>query len=207
MLFRSIDAGEIGTPILYRGYSLDPIWVAEYLAVRAEKNGCWFLDMGVHEYDLARWFLGCEAKNVFACGGAYAYPVFDKNHDVDNGYALLNFENKSAAFIYVGRTAAHGTHVESEIIGTKGSIRICGEPSKNFIKQYTSDGIVSKSHGSYIERWAEAFYLELQAFTDSIQNNIDQGPTAFDGYMATHMGVVIQKAYESGKLENFTEEN
>lgn len=70
---RRIDAGEIGTPILFRGYSLDPEWVAEYLAKRSAKNGCWFIDMTVHDYDLARWFLQSEAETVYALGGAYAY--------------------------------------------------------------------------------------------------------------------------------------
>ena len=200
---RRIESGEIGTPILYRGYSLDPYWVAEYLAKRADKNGCWFLDMGVHDYDLARWFLQSEADSVYACGGAYSHPVFDETNDVDNGYALLNFKNKSAAFVYVGRTAAHGAHVEGEIIGTEGSIRICAESRIDHIQQYTKKGVVTKSFTSYTERWSEAFYLELQAFIDSILQNKPQGPTAYDGTMATLMGVTVQESYVSKELKTF----
>lgn len=200
---RRIDAGEIGTPILYRGYSLDPVWVAEYLAERADKNGCWFLDMGVHDYDLARWFLGSEAKSAVACGGAYSFPVFDKTNDVDNGYTLVNFENKSAAFIYVGRTAAHGTHVEGEVIGTKGSIRICADSKVDHIQQYTSEGVLTKAYQSYPQRWEQAFCIELQAFVDSIQSGVQQGPTAHDGTMATTMGITVQSAYVSGELVKF----
>ena len=94
---RRIEAGEIGMPILYRGYSWDPVWVAEYLAKRAELNGC--------------WFLGCEAEKVFACGGAFAYPVFDKTNDIDNGSALSQFENKSPRFPRGGGDHRHqGQH-------------------------------------------------------------------------------------------------
>lgn len=201
---RRIEAGEIGMPILYRGYSWDPVWVAEYLAKRAELNGCWFLDMGVHDYDLARWFLGCEAEKVFACGGAYAYPVFDKTNDIDNGYALIKFENKSAAFIYPGRTAVHGSHVEGEIIGTKGSIRIGDDPAINMLKHYTADGITKKVFTHYLERWNQAYINELQAFTDLCLGLTDEeGPSAHDGLMATMMGLTVQKAYVSGELERF----
>lgn len=200
---RRIDAGEIGTPIFYRGYSWDPIWVAEYLAKRAEQNGCWFLDMGVHDYDLARWFLGSEAKSVYACGGAYAFPVFKKTNDVDNGFALLKFHNEAAAFLYPGRTAVHGSHVEGEIVGTNGSIRIGDDPNIDRIKHYTKDGITKKCFTHYLERWADAYFLEVQSFVDAVLNDKKQGPTAHDGTMATMMGLTVQKSYVHGELEHF----
>jgi len=201
---RRIDAGEIGTPILYRGYSWDPVWIAEYLSKRAAQNGCWFLDMGVHDYDLARWFLGGEAKKVFACGGAYVYPVFNNTNDIDNGFALIEFYNKSAAFVYPGRTAAHGAHVECEIIGTKGSIRIGDDPAVDMLKLYTSDGITRKVFQNYLQRWEQAFLIEVQSFVDEVlEFSKASGPNAYDGYMATMMGVIIQKAYVTGELEYF----
>ncbi len=200
---RRIDAGEIGTPILFRGYSLDPEWVAEYLAKRAAKNGCWFLDMTVHDYDLARWFLGSEAESVYACGGAYAYPVFAETNDVDNGYALMKFQNGACAFYYSGRTAAHGAHVETEIVGTKGMIRICDEPRRDCIKAYTKDGIVEKCLSLYLERWGEAYLLEMKHFVDAVQNGTQPEITAHDGTMATQMGIVTQSSYVSGELRHF----
>ena len=202
---RRIDAGEIGTPILFRGYSLDPEWVAEYLAKRAAKNGCWFIDMTVHDYDLARWFLGSEAQTVYACGGAYAYPVFAETNDVDNGYALMKFQNGACAFYYSGRTAAHGSHVETEIVGTKGMLRICDEPRRDRIKAYTKDGITEKCLNLYLERWGEAYYLEMQHFIDAAANGTPLEITAHDGTMATAMGILTQSSYVSGGLKTFEE--
>lgn len=200
---RRIDSGEIGTPILFRGYSLDPEWVAEYLSKRAAKNGCWFIDMTVHDYDLARWFLSSEAETVYACGGAYAYPIFAETNDIDNGYALMKFKNGSCAFYYSGKTAAHGSHVETEIVGTKGMIRICDEPRRDRIKAYTKDGIVEKCLNLYLERWAEAYYLELQDFIDAIYEGRKAAVTAHDGTMATAMGIMTQASYVSGELKKF----
>ena len=200
---RRIDAGEIGTPILFRGYSLDPEWVAEYLAKRAAKNGCWFIDMTVHDYDLARWFLGSEAETVYAAGGAYAYPVFAETNDVDNGYALMKFKNGACAFYYSGRTAAHGSHVETEIVGTKGMIRICDEPRRDRIKAYTKDGIVEKCLNLDLERWGEAYYLEMQHFIDAVEKGETPEITAHDGTMATAMGLLTQQSYVSGELKHF----
>ena len=201
---RRIDAGEIGQPILYRGYSLDPVWIAEYMAKRAEGNGCWFLDMGVHDYDAARWLLGSEPESVYALGGAYAYPVFAEHNDVDNGYALMKFKNGAAAFFYEGRTAPHGSHVEGEVVGTKGTIRINSIPAADRALMYTSEGVVVKCQDGYPARWKEAFYLELQAFIDAVQAGESAvGANAHDGTMATRMGMACQQSYESGELVKF----
>lgn len=200
---RRIDAGEIGTPIFFRGYSLDPARVAEYLAKRADKNGCWFVDMTVHDYDLARWFLGSEAESVYAIGGAYKFPVFEKTNDIDNGYALMKFKNGAGAFFYSGRTTPHGSHVETEIVGTEGIIRICDEPRRDKIKAFTRDGIVEKCYDLYLERWAEAYYLEMQAFIDAVQNGTKPEITAHDGTMATMMGITVQRSYVTGELQHF----
>jgi myo-inositol 2-dehydrogenase/D-chiro-inositol 1-dehydrogenase len=200
---RMIDSSEIGKPILFRGYSLDPKWVAEYLSKRAAKNGCWFIDMTVHDYDLARWFLDSEAETVYACGGAYVYPIFAETNDVDNGYALMRFKNGSCAFYYSGKTAAHGSHVETEIVGTKGMIRICDEPRRDRIKAYTKDGIVEKCLNLYLERWGEAYYLELQDFINAVYEGRTTGITAHDGTMATTMGIMTQASYVSGELKKF----
>jgi myo-inositol 2-dehydrogenase/D-chiro-inositol 1-dehydrogenase len=200
---KRIDQGEIGQPIFFRGYSLDGIWVAEYLAQRAASNGCWFIDMTVHDYDLARWFLGSDPENVYACGDAYIFDVFKKTNDIDNGYALMKFKNNSAAFYYSGRTAPHGAHVETEIVGTKGIIRINDIPRKNRLKMYTDKGVIEECLNHYLERWGDAYLLELQAFVDSISEKRKPLISAHDGTMATIMGLNTQKAYVSNELIRF----
>lgn len=198
-----IDAGEIGAPIFYRGHSLDPYYVAEYLAGRAAQAGCWFIDMTVHDYDLARWFLGVEAESVYATGGAYVYPVFDETNDVDNGFALMKFEQRKTAFYYSGKTAPHGSHVETEIVGTKGSIRINGVPRKNRLELFTREGVVEKCLGLYLERWGEAYLAEMQEYVDAILEDRRPGPTAHDGTMAARMGEIVQSSYVSNELKFF----
>jgi myo-inositol 2-dehydrogenase/D-chiro-inositol 1-dehydrogenase len=196
---KRIEAGEIGDPIFYRGHSLDPYYVAEYLAKRSEKAGCWFIDMTVHDYDLARWFLGSEAECVYACGGAYIYEVFATMNDVDNGFALMKFKDGKAAFYYSSKTAAHGAHVETEIVGTKGAIRINGVPRRNRLEMFTRDGVTEQCFGLYLERWAEAYCLEVQDFADAILQGRKPLITAHDATVATHMGEIVQQSYLQNK--------
>lgn len=192
-----IEAGEIGAPIFFRGYSLDPIWQGEAQVARAEANGKWFVDMGVHDYDLARWLLGAEPKQAFACGGAYVFDGFAKNHDVDNGFSLVKFDNNAAAFFYCGRTAPHGSHVESEIIGTKGTLRICESPRRARVTQFTGQGEVHECIDHYLDRWGEAYYQELQQFVNEVQaGEQSQSATAADCTGAVKLAEMILEAYE-----------
>src|SRR3712207_9051267 len=86
-LFRSsdlkIEEGAIGKPVLIRCYGLDPAGSMEGFLKFAKSNysGGLFLDMAVHDLDLARWYLESEADMVWAIGGAYEYPEFDEISD------------------------------------------------------------------------------------------------------------------------------
>lgn len=194
---RRMDEGEIGAPIFFRGYSLDATWEGEKQAIRAEANGKWFLDMGVHDYDLALWYLGSQPKRAYACGGAYVYEEFAKNHDVDNGFSLVQFENNAAAFFYCGRTAPHGSHVESEIIGTTGTLRVCESPRRARVTQFARAGEIHECMSNFLERWEEAFYREMQQFVDEVQAGVQtKSATAADCTKAVKLANLIMDAYE-----------
>ncbi|MDX9801297.1 MAG: Gfo/Idh/MocA family oxidoreductase, partial [Spirochaetia bacterium] len=121
---KKVEAGEIGKVVLFRSYSQDPEKFINGAIAFAPHSGGQFLDMAVHDIDLARWFIGEEPETVYAIGGCYAYPEFAKSNDGDNVSCLMKFKNDSMAFLFAGRTAPHGYNVETEIIGTKGTLRI-----------------------------------------------------------------------------------
>src|SRR5664279_5136221 len=61
--------GRIGKPILFRGYSQDPETAIQGAIAYAGHSGGQFIDMAVHDIDLARWFMGSDPKTIFAIGG------------------------------------------------------------------------------------------------------------------------------------------
>ncbi|GAA3330622.1 hypothetical protein GCM10020331_083930 [Ectobacillus funiculus] len=137
---RKIEQGKIGDPVLVRCYGLDPAKSYQWIYAVCEKNnysGGLFLDMAIHDLDLARWYLNAEAKQVWAIGGAYAYPEIAQLNDAETGAALVKFENnKNGNFFVAGRNCAHGYHIETEIIGTKGTLRIGTTPDKKIWYPY-----------------------------------------------------------------------
>lgn len=191
-----IKAGQIGKPILFKGASMDPASVLE-AHLEGVKKGIyvpWFIEMGSHDTDLARWFLGAEPVESFATGGAFVCEGLADYNDYDNGFSLTTFDNGSAAYIQVGRTHTC-SHVESEIVGTHGTLRVNSIPRKNYVSQFVADGYLEECQESFLERWSDAFYNEMQDFTQCIIENRKPGTTAEDGTKSLEFCLKLHDAY------------
>ncbi|HSV86500.1 MAG TPA: Gfo/Idh/MocA family oxidoreductase, partial [Levilinea sp.] len=129
-----VDAGRIGKPFMVRSISLDPEAAIAGAIRFAPTSGGIYLDMAVHDIDLSNWFLGGEPQSVYAVGGAFVHSEFAGFDDCDNATVVLQYHNGGIAMLYVGRTAAHGYHIETEVIGPKGSLRIGSVPQKNLVQ-------------------------------------------------------------------------
>lgn len=126
---KKIENGDIGDLILVRSYSQDPRSIIEGTLDYAPRSGGQFIDMSIHDIDLIRWQTGSEPEKMWAVGGCYEFPQYKKWDDGDNVSCLMQMKNQVMAFFFAGRTAAHGSAVETEVIGTKGMLRI-GSPCR-----------------------------------------------------------------------------
>jgi len=195
-----IDAGHIGSPILFRGYSVDPESAIEGAIRFAPTSGGQFLDMSVHDIDLARWMLGAEATTIFAAGGCYAHPEFAASGDGDNLAAFVRFDTGAMAFFLAGRTAAHGYVVETEIIGTKGTLRIAAVPQKDLVEVLDSRGVVRECSQSFLERFSAAYLAEAQEFVDCIRSGRRPLVTVQDGTRATEVAFAATRSFRTDEL-------
>mgnify|MGYP000110950328 CR=1 FL=1 len=149
-----IRAGAIGKPILFKGVSLDPSSVLE-AHLEGVKKGIyvpWFIRDGQPRHRpctlVPRGRSGrflCN-RRCYVCTGLADY------NDYDNGFSLTKFDNNTTAYIQVGRTATC-SHVESEIVGTKGTLRVNSVPRKNYLSQFTENGFVEECQESFLARW------------------------------------------------------
>jgi len=195
-----IDSGDIGKPILFRGYSVDPESAIEGAIRFAPSSGGQFLDMSVHDIDLARWMLGGEATTIFAAGGCYAHPEFAASDDGDNCAAFARFDTGAMAFFLAGRTAAHGYVVETEIIGTKGTLRIAAVPQKDHVEILDARGVVRECSQSFLERFESAYLAEAQEFVDCIRQGRKPLVTVQDGTRATEVAFAATRSFRSDEL-------
>ncbi|MFK4785261.1 inositol 2-dehydrogenase [Fusobacterium sp. MFO224] len=195
-----VKAGKIGKPFMFRSYSQDPESCIEGAIAYAGHSGGEFLDMSVHDIDLARWFMEDEPMQVWAIGGCYKHQEFGQYNDGDNVSALMKFKNGGMGFLFAGRTAPHGYNVESEIIGTEGILRIGSVPQKNLVEILDNSGVRKECSQDFLERFKESYVNELKEFVDCVINNRKPEVTVYDGTNCTKVAYACKESFETGKL-------
>jgi myo-inositol 2-dehydrogenase/D-chiro-inositol 1-dehydrogenase len=198
-----VAAGVIGKPVLFRSYSQDPEKFIQGAIAFAPHSGGQFLDMAVHDIDLARWFTGSEPETVYAIGGCYAHPEFGQYQDGDNVSCLMKFKNDCMVFLFAGRTAPHGYNVETEIIGTKGILRIANVPQKNLVEVLDSHGVRKECSENFLERFDTAYVNEVQEFVNCIVAGRKPEVTVYDGTRVLEIAYKSKESFESGELLKF----
>lgn len=196
---QKIREGAIGTPYMVKATGIDPESLVEGAVKFAATSGGIFLDMAIHDIDLMRWFLEADPVEVYAAGATFKHPELKKAGDDETGAAMYRFENGALGFVHVGRTAAHGYHVETEIIGTEGSLRISPVPEKNLCRIYGKDGAVTECVSGFPERFAQAYLLEMEEFINCAAAGRKPEVTVYDGTRSTQIGFATTQAWKKGE--------
>ena len=194
-----IEAGAIGTPYMVKAAGIDPEALVQGAIKFAPTSGGIFIDMAIHDIDLMRWFLGEDPVEVYAAGATFKHPEFKAAGDDETGVAMYKCANGAIGFVHVGRTAAHGYHVETEVVGTEGTLRISPVPEKNLCMIYDKNGAVKECVSGFPERFAEAYRLEMENFIDCVQQGKKPEVTVYDGTKSTQIAFATTQSYKDGK--------
>lgn len=195
-----IDGGKIGKPIIIKFTNRDPRWKEEDLLRFSPTSGGLVFDMLTHDYDLARWFTGSDAEQIQGYGGVYAYEGLRGKGDLDNCALLMRFRNGMMGFMETSRNSAYGYHVEIEVFGTEGALRMGVVPNRDRVISYTPGGIGQASVQWFFEYWEPTFQAELQHFVTCIQEGRQPEVGLLDGYKAVEWAIAAKEAVESGTI-------
>lgn len=206
-LKRRLTDGDIGRPMLFRSYSVDPLSQIEGALAYLPQSSGQFLDMAVHDFDLARWLLESEPRTIAASEGCYAHPEFADYEDGDHVGAFMQFDNDAMGFVFAGRRAAHGYHVETEVIGTEGSLRVGNVPQRNLVEVLDRGGVRRECTQGFLERFGEAYIAELSAFIRCIVEKRPAEITIHDGWRATEMALAAHEAFRNSTMVSFAKRN
>lgn len=195
---KRIDAGEIGTPVMFKSSSKDQLPPpVEYL--RPVNSGGLFIDMGIHDFDLARWYMG-EVATVFSIGNSVAFPEISQVGDVENGMSMLSFTKGGIGSVTLSRIGIYGYGIHTEIVGTKGTIQI-GYDRETAILMMTKDTISHDTVPGFYERFEQAYITQLQDFVSNLANGKPAPIVADDGIHAQRIAIAATKSLHSGKPE------
>lgn len=200
-----IENGSLGRPVMFRGYSQDPIKGIHEALRFSQGSGGIFFDMGVHDIDLARWLLKSEPKMVHSIGENFVEQGFAEFDDYDNASCLMEFEDGTMAYIFVGRTAPHGYNVETEIIGSKEILRIASVPQCNLVEVMDPTGIRRECSQDFLERFSEAYVNELVEFFEGLKNGEMTGPDVYDGTAAALIAEACTVSIREGRSVEIAE--
>jgi myo-inositol 2-dehydrogenase/D-chiro-inositol 1-dehydrogenase len=188
-----VAAGAIGRPFLVRSETTDKNDPSGFFVRFAPKSGGIFVDMSVHDIDVARWLLGSpKPLRVFSTGTIAVHAGLADCGDVDNGVAICEFEGGRMACFYASRTMAHGHETVSEVIGTGGRLVIGRDGRLAQVEIADAHGIRTETTPTFYERFADAFLREIAHFVDCVRH--DRGPalTLHDATEATRIGIALR---------------
>lgn len=197
---QKIDNGDIGDVILVRCYSQDPISIIEGTLEYAPRSGGQFIDMNIHDIDLIRWLTNSEPKKLWSIGGCFEFKQYKDWDDGDNVSTMMQCENDAMAFMYAGRAAAHGAHVETEIVGTRGTLRIAGVPTNSLLEIMSAHGVCQECYQDFITRWHDAYVTEMEVFANCVINKEPATPTVVDGTKNTEIAFRCKESFMSGNM-------
>lgn len=202
-----VERGELGELTLVRCYGIDPSEGMESFVkfAGASNSGGLFADMSIHDIDLIRWFTKKEVSKVWALGKNAAYKELDDVGELETGSAMLQLEDNTMAIMVAGRNCHHGYHVETELIGTKGMLRIAQIPEKNLVTVMNEHGVVRPTSQNFPERFSQAFINEAKEFIKCIEEGRQPDVNANDGLQSTKVALACQKSYETNQLVGISE--
>jgi scyllo-inositol 2-dehydrogenase (NAD+) len=193
---REIEAGRIGTPLVFKSTSRDPFRPSlEY--ANPKSSGGMLIDMGIHDFDLARWFMG-DVRTVSAIGATIAYPELATVGDIDNAIASLTFTSGKLGVVDLTRSGIYGYDISTEILGLEGTIRIGYLRETPIVVMTKANGVSHDTVPYFMERFRDAYTNQLQNFAQNVLNDRPAPITIADGMEALRVGVAATRARETG---------
>lgn len=197
-----IGSGVIGDLHILKITSRDPAPPPiEYVKV----SGGMFMDMTIHDFDMARFLTGSEVTEVYVAAASLVDPAIGAVGDVDTAVIVLRFENGAICVIDNSRKAAYGYDQRVEAFGSKGKAEIANDlPST--ATWSTEEGVFEeKPLYFFLERYMDSFAEEMKQFVEALIEGKETPVTGIDGLIPIKMGLAAQKSVREGRPVKLSE--
>ena len=195
--------GEIGKPEMLIVTSRDPgAPPAHYL----KGSGGIFRDMLIHDFDVFRWILcsdhgdgSDEADTLYATGSVLIDPEIAQVPDIDCSVVTIRTKMGRLAQINTSRRAAYGYDQRFEVLGSAGMLQ-CGNHRPSEVVVSDAQGVhADKPENFFLQRYREAYRLELTHFFGCLQSGEPFRTTIEDGVAAQRLADAAARSLETGQ--------
>ena len=192
---QQVDEERIGRVVVFKSTSRDPFPPSLAYADPKSSGGI-FIDMGIHDFDLARWFMG-DVASVQAVGAVLAFPELATVGDRDNVIATLTFADGRLGVVDLTRNGFYGYDISTDLLGTEGTIRV-GYIRETPLLVMTRNNVAHDTVPYFMERFERAYTLQLQNFAQNVLREQPAPVTIHDGVEALRVAVAATRACDTG---------
>ena len=191
---RKIEAGEVGRIERFRAISCD--FTPPPLGYIRTSGGI-FVDMLVHDFDLARFLVG-EVEEVIAWGSLLIEPGYADAGDVDTAVAMLRFANGALGVLEGSRRTTWGYDIRTEIAGSRAKL-VIEAPQKTPLLTSRDLGYSGDHYESFPDRFAAAYRAELDYFFACLRDGTPPAPGVRDALESLRVALAATKSMREGR--------
>lgn len=191
-----VQEGVVGKPHILRITSRDPEPPGlDYI----KSSGGLFMDMTIHDFDMARYIMGSEVVEVHANGAVLVDPAIAEAGDIDTAIITLKFANGALGVIDNSRRAVYGYDQRLEIFGDQGAAQ--ADNNRSNTVEVSSAKHITKEKPLYffLERYTQSYIEEVDAFIAAIRENQPVLCGGLDGLQAERIAEAAKKSLETGR--------
>ncbi|HEY4827451.1 MAG TPA: inositol 2-dehydrogenase [Solirubrobacteraceae bacterium] len=192
----AVASGAVGEPHLVRISSRDPAPPPlEYV----KSSGGLFLDMMIHDFDMARYVTGTEVVEVFARGALRIEPSFAEADDIDTALVTLVHQDGCLTAIDNSRRAAYGYDQRVEVLGSEG-MAVSENPRAHTGSLITAAGERRPPNPYFfLERYLPSYVREWEAFVDAVRSGEDPPVSTGDARAPLVIGLAAGRSLREGR--------
>jgi scyllo-inositol 2-dehydrogenase (NAD+) len=198
--YESIGAGQIGRPVTFKGVGRDPTCPPLEYANPASSGGL-VVDMGIHDFDLARWLMSSEVERVSAEGTLLACDELKGVGDIDNAVINLRFESGAIGNVDLSRNARYGYDVRTEVLGDAGAVIVGGisQPAVNGVQVLTPAAPQPDQTPFFVRRFAAAYTAQIDYFVDCLEHGRPPAVGGKDALAAFEIAHAATLSWQTGR--------
>ena len=161
-------------------------------------SGGMFLDLSIHDFDMARHLVGYEVNELYAIGEAMNNDDLREYGDIDTSTTVLSFTNGVQCIVVNSRDASYGYDQRIEAFGETGLLKV-NNRVENQIELWNNTSLqAAKPEYTFLQRYADSYRIETECFIDHLNGKRSQHDliTMDDTIMATQIAVSAQQSME-----------
>jgi myo-inositol 2-dehydrogenase/D-chiro-inositol 1-dehydrogenase len=192
----AVTDGSVGEPHLARITSRDPEPPPlDYV----RRSGGLFLDMTIHDFDMARFVCGSEVVEVFARGAVRVAPYFADAGDVDTAVITLVHENGCLTTIDNSRRAAYGYDQRVEVFGSAGAAASDNPVAHTGVVHTAARTVGAPLPGFFLDRYLTSYEHAWRAFVTAVRDGTEPSPSARDARAPLVIGLAAWRSVHEGR--------